>query len=140
MHDFLCNQINLDYFPFTNTRYVAGMPIQTFKAMLQNISMRIQLYEFVNNGCYNARSISILSNESFFSNLTCLDQESHGYPKACNIPHVMGHVVTLNYFKHKPYKCFCLKPTLKAVYPVHVMDEEGVQVQSETRQEHQGMY
>ena len=91
----------------------------------RNISMRIQLYEFANVSYYNARSISTLSNESFFSDLTCLDRESHSYPKACNIPHVMGQVVTLNYFKHKPYKSFCLKPTLKAVYPVHVLNEEG---------------
>ena len=125
MHDFLCNKINLDYFPFTNTRYVEGMPIQTFEALLQNISTRIQLYEFANDGCYNARSISTLSNESFFSDLTHLGRESHDYPKAYNIPHVMGQVVMLNYFKHKPNKSFSLKPTLKVVYPVHVLNEEG---------------
>ena len=69
MHIFLNEQVNFDKFPFNHNHYVGGMPIQTFEAILQNISTHIQLYEFANNGRYNAHSISTLSNESFFSDL-----------------------------------------------------------------------
>ena len=48
-----------------------------------------------------------------FSDLTRMDRESHGYPKACNISHVIGQVVTLNYLKHKPDKGFDLCATMK---------------------------
>ena len=123
MHMFLNEQVNFDKLPFNHNCYVEGMPIQTFEAILQNISTRIQLYKFASNSHYNTRSISTLSNESFFSDLPCDLIKSHGYPKACNIPHVMGHVVTLNYFKYNPNKNFALQPTMK-VYPVHVLEED----------------
>ena len=58
MHVFLNEQVNLDKFPFNHNHYVEGMPIQTFEAILQNIPTHIQLYEFANDGCYNACSIS----------------------------------------------------------------------------------
>ena len=124
MHNFLNEQINFDRFPFTHNCYVNGMPIQTFEAILQNISTCLQLYTFANDSTYNTHSISTLLNKSFFSDLVRLDRESHGYLKACNIPHVMGQVVTLNYFKHKPNKNFALQPTLKGVYPVHVLEDD----------------
>ena len=102
------------------------MPIQTFEAILLNISTRIQLYQFAHGGNYNTKSVSTFSNESFFSDLTRLDKEGHGYPKACNIPRVMGQVVTINYFKHNLVKTFALHPTMKGTYPVHLLDEDQV--------------
>ena len=95
MHAFLTKDVNFDWFPLKYMRYVHGMPVQTYEAILQNISTHLQLYEFAFDGCYNAHAISTLSNESFFSDLTCLDKESNNYPKACNVPHIMGNVVTL---------------------------------------------
>ena len=75
MHEFLAQDVNLDHFPLKYTRYICGMPVQTYKAILQNISMRLQLYKFAFDGCYNVHAVSTLSNESFFSDLTCLDKE-----------------------------------------------------------------
>ena len=56
-------------------------------------------------------------NESFFSDLTRLDKESPFYPKACNIPKLVGKVVQLNYYKHKANKSYSLQPTAKGTYP-----------------------
>ena len=86
MHDFLTCGINVNCVPFQYPgRYIKGLMWQTFEAMLQTISMHIQLYYFSSNGTYNARSVSTLSNESFFSDLVRYDKESHGYPKGTNV-------------------------------------------------------
>ena len=73
---------------------------------------------------YDTRSVSTLTNESFFSDLTHMDKESSYYPKACNIPKIMGKVVTLNYLKHKPEKNYVFKPTAKGTYPVHILETD----------------
>ena len=140
MHKFLMKDVDFDNFPPDFGRYVKGMPIQTFEAILQNISTRIQLYQFAHGGNYNARSISTLSNESFFSDLTRFDKEGHGYPKACNVPKVMGQVVTVNYFKHNPEKSFTLRPMMKGTYPVHLLDDDQSHIEVESAQVHDGMY
>ena len=59
------------------------------------------------------------------SSLTLLDKESTYYPKACNIPKILGKVTTLNYFKHKPNKPFALKTSMKGTYPVHPFDYDS---------------
>ena len=66
--------------------------------------------------------------------------KGHGYPKACNIPRVMGQVVTINYFKHNPVKTFALHPTMKGTYPVHLLDEDQVRLSNESEDIHNGMY
>ena len=52
----------------------------------------------------------------------------------------MGQVVTLNYFKHKPNKNFALQPTLKGVYPVHVLEDDHARLDNESSAHHDGMY
>lgn len=105
MHSFLTKGIDFDVFPaVTCCKYVRGMPVTTFEALLQNISTRLICYSLSLDDNYNTRSISTLSNESFFSDLTRLDKEGRAYPKACNIPKLINKVVTLNYFKHKKNK------------------------------------
>ena len=99
---FLTNGIDFGDFPSPVCgRYVKGMPITTYEAILQNITTRIQLYSVAHNGTYNTRSVSTLSNESFFSDLTRLDKEDMAYPKACNVSKLIGKVTALNYYKHK---------------------------------------
>ena len=66
MHQYLTKGIDFDMFPSPFGCYIKGMPIQTFEAILQNILTRLQLYKFAHDGNYNARSVSTLSNESFF--------------------------------------------------------------------------
>ena len=61
------------------------------KQFLQNISTRIFLYSMTKDGTYNARSISTLANESFFSDVICLDKEGlNSYPEAVNMPKIIG--------------------------------------------------
>ena len=95
---------------------------QTFEALLQNISMRIQLYYLSNNLMYNARAVSTLSNESFFSYLVRFDKESHGYPKGVNVCKVFGRVVLINYFKHKQDRNYFLSATVKGKYEVKLAE------------------
>ena len=140
MHEFLLRDIDFTEFPPKFTRYIKGMPIQTFEAILQNISTRIHLYAFAFDGHYNTRAIYTLSNESFFSDLCCLDKESPQYPKACNVGKVMGHVVALNYFKHKSDKSFSLTTIMKGTYPVHLLEEQNDTFDNETESCHSTFY
>ena len=87
------------------------MTWQTFEAILQNISTRIQLYQFAKGATYNSRAVSTLANESFFSDLVQLEKEGKGYPKACNVGRVMGQVVLLNHYKHKCAKNYSIGAT-----------------------------
>ena len=69
-----------------------------------------------------------------------MDWESDGYPKACNIPHVMGQVVTLNYLKNKLDKGFDLCATMKGTYPVHLLDDDRKCINDENYCSHEGFY
>ena len=53
-----------------------------------------------------------------------MNKESANYPKASNIPHIIGNVVLLNYFKHNPNKSFALTMTTRGTYPVHLLDSD----------------
>ena len=133
MHRFLTAGIDFDKFPGKCSEcYVRGMPVQTFEAILQCISTCIFLYKFSIQNNYNTRSVSTLANESFFSDLTRMDQNGCYYPKACNIESIMGRVVTLNYFKHKPEKHFHLTTTTHGTYPVHHLEADAQDLQTQT--------
>ena len=105
LYSFLTNGVDFHQFPFQlSGSHFKGMPITTYEALLQNISTRIYLFSCAKGGTYNSRSVTTLSNESFFADLVRMDKEGNGYPKAFNIPKIMGRVVTLNYYKHKADK------------------------------------
>ena len=66
MHEFLTKGINFNAVPFQFPgRYVCGLTWQAFKAILQTISTRIQLYFFSYDATYNSRAVSTLANEFF---------------------------------------------------------------------------
>ena len=132
MYSFLTEKIGFNSFPFPYTgRYWRGMPIQTYEALLQNICTRIQLYSIAHNKTYNTRAISILANESFFSDMVRMDKESHSYPKACNVPKIFGRVVTLNYYKHLPEKNWFLTATHKGTYPKHLAEYNEMDIKEQ---------
>ena len=85
------------------------------------------------------RAVLTLANESFFADLVQLEKEGKGYPKACNIGHVMGQVVLLNYYKHKCDKNYSLGATKKK-NPVHVAMESKLRYGSETVESFSGCY
>ena len=123
MHKFLTNGINFNCVPFQYPgRYVKGLTWQTFEAILQSISTRIQLYYFTRECLYNARAVSTLANESFFSDLVRYDKESHGYPKGTNVARVFGRVVLINHFKHKCDKKYYLTATIKTKYEIKLAE------------------
>ena len=123
MHEFLTKGMNFNCVPFQYpNRYIRGMTWQTYEALLQNISTCIQLYYLSQSLTYNARSVSTLSNESFFADLVRYDKESHGYPKGVNVRKVFGRVVLINYFKHKRDRNYFLSATVKSKYEVKLAE------------------
>ena len=141
MHDFLLQDVHFGAFPFKwMGRYIKGMTVHTFEAILQNISTRIQLYEFAKEKTYNSRSVSTLCNESFFFDMARLDKEAYGFPKACNVPKVLGRAVTLNYIKHKACKNYCLLASRKTPYPTHLAERDQIRHATESEHDYVGFY
>ena len=141
MHEFLTKGMNFNCVPFQYpNRYIRGMTWQTYEALLQNISTRLQLYYLSNSLTYNARSVSTLSNESFFADLVHYDKESHGYPKGVNVRKVFGRVVLINYFKHKRDRNYFLSATVKSKYEVKLAEHNYHRFIRETAYNHSGFY
>ena len=125
MQEFLTKEVNFNSVPFQFPgRYIRGMTWQTYETILQMISTRIQLYSYSRDKTYNARAVSMLANESFFADLVRYDKESHGYPKGSIVLCVFGHVVLINYFKHKHDKNYVLSATIKGKYNIKLAEED----------------
>ena len=141
MYSFLVQGINFNSVPFQfPDRYIRGMTWQTFEALLQSISTHIQLYYMSRNFTYNARAVSTLANESFFSDLVCYNKESHGYPKGVNVCKVLGHVVLINFFKCKHNKNYFLSATVKGKYEIKLAENNLHRYIRESSYNHDGMY
>ena len=105
MHTFLLKDIKFSDFPSVLCgRYIRGMPVQTWEAILQLTSTQLYLYSMAHDNIYNTRSVSTLASKSFFADLKQMDKEGHGYPKAANMDKVIGKTVNINAFKHKANK------------------------------------
>ena len=141
MYSFLVKGINFSRVPFEfPDRYIRGMTWQTFEALLQSISTRIQLYYISRNFTYNARAVSTLANESFFSDLVRYDKESHGYPKGVKFCKVLGRVVLINFFKHKCNKNYFLSTTVKGKYEIKLAENNLRRYIRESSYNHTCMY
>ena len=141
MHEFLTDGINFDSVPFQYPgRYIKGLTWQTYEALLQMISTRIQLYTFSKEYTYNAQGVSTLSNESFFSDLVRYDKESHSYPKGTNVSRVFRCVVLINHFKHKQDKNYYLATTIKSKYEIKLAEANQSRLIHETVYHLKGMY
>ena len=141
MHDFLTEGINFNAVPFQFPGcYVKGLTWQTFEAILQTISTCIELYYFTADGTYNARAVSTLSNESFFSDLVRYDKESHGYPKGTNVARVFSRVILINHFKHKHDKKYYLTATIKSKYEIKLAETNFSRYIRESAFHYKGLY
>ena len=90
-------------------RYVQGMPIQTYESIMQGVSTRMQIFA-LSPTPVNQRSISTLTIESFFSELTNMEFSGLGCPKAVDIPRLISHVTELNNIHHKLDRGFSSTP------------------------------
>ena len=91
MYTFLTKDCDFDHIPSQfYHRHYKGIPIHTFEALFQNITTHIQLYSFAVSHTSNPRSISTLTNESFFSDLTRMDKESSYYPQGLQYTKTYG--------------------------------------------------
>ena len=80
--------------------HVKGIPFIWLDSMLQGIDTRIQLYAVL--GTYSHRALGTLTVESFFGDLTDMDQTKLGCPKAVHIPHLMAVTTEINTYRHNP--------------------------------------
>ena len=105
------------------TRYIQGITVHTFEAILITISTRFILYATCDLGHYNHHAISTLGIESFFSELTRMEFSGLGTPKSSDILKLISHIIQLNQVKHDPDRGFEFTLTKDSVYPYYLMDE-----------------
>ena len=89
---------------------------------MQGISTRMQIFA-MSPTPVNQRSISTLSIESFFSELTNMEFSGLGCPKAVDIPRVISHVTELNNIRHELDRGFSFHTTNRAAYPYHTLEK-----------------
>ena len=82
----------------------------------------------------------MLANESFFTDLVWYDKECHGYPKGPNVSRVFGHVVLINYFKHKCDKNYILSATIKGKNDIKLAEDDFLQYVTERARNHKGLF
>ena len=105
------------------TKYIDGMPVTTFEAILITISSCFTLYSIAQLGSYNHCSISTLGIESFFSDLTRMEFSGLGTLKSCDIPKLISHLVELNRVKHDLDRGCEFNITKDTVYPYYLMEK-----------------
>ena len=66
MYEYLSSLMCLNHYPPVKT-HICGIPIRTYEALMQSISTRFSLFHLSSTHSYNARAISTLAVESFFS-------------------------------------------------------------------------
>lgn len=74
---------------------------------------------------YNARSISTLGAESFYSDISSVDVSGSSCPKAHKIPKLMGVILEYNQAKHDPTKIFAMDRRRGTPYPSRPSDMPG---------------
>ena len=115
------SKVNWETFPPPG-RYVKGMPVQTYESIMQGISTRMQIFA-MSPTPVNQRSISTLSIESFFSELTNMEFSGLDCPKAVDIPRLISHVTELNNIHHELDRGFSFHSTNRAAYPYHTLEK-----------------
>ena len=114
---YLVKDVDFNRFPAPSA-YVKGIPILTYSALLQNISVQLLLYKLCKYGTYNARYISSLVCESFFSMVTAKELYDNGCPKAADVPKIMSHIITIETSKNRSDLNFHIQTVKKPLYPV----------------------
>ena len=128
-HTYLVKDVDFNCFPAPGA-YVKGIPIFTYSALLQNISMQLLLYKLCKYRTYNARCISSLVCESFFSMVTAKEPYGNGCPKAADVPKIMSDIITIETYKNRSDLNFHIQTVKKPLYPTQ--RETGQYVSDDT--------
>lgn len=107
LRKWLLDGYHINVFP-PPTRYVKGIPIQTYETLLTHIERKIQIYSFCPGQTYNARAISSQQVENFFSAFRDLDSTGKGTPKPDSIPKIMKAVAEIERFRVDPNRYFLI--------------------------------
>ena len=102
--------------------HIYGLPLPTFKMLLQSTSIRIALYLLSEFHTFNHRSISTGGIESSFLDLSIVDITGTGCPKAYQIPKLMSMLVEYNTAKHDPMKLLKMDRHRGEPYVAHVLN------------------
>jgi hypothetical protein len=88
------------------TRYMKGIPILTYEALLTHMERKIQIYLYCPDQTYNTRAISSQQVENFFSTFRDLDSTGKGTPKPDSIPKMMKAVAEIESIRLDPNRYF----------------------------------
>ena len=112
--------MSMNHYPPMKT-HICGIPIKTYEALMQSISTRFTLFHLSSMHSYNARAISTLAVESFFSDLNRFEFSGLGAPKSVDIPKLITHIVHVNTLKHDPNCGFEFTTSTKDNYPCYLL-------------------
>ena len=124
MHDYLMQFYSPNQYPPPST-HVYNLPLPTFEMLLQATSCRFQLYGLTAQHKFNARSISSLGAESYYSDITAIDTSGATCPKAHRIPKIKSIIVEYNTARHDPTKLFNMDKRRGAPYPSRPLDPQA---------------
>ena len=120
MYEYLCSLMYMNHYPPMKT-HICGIPIRTYEALMQSISTRFTLFHLSDTHSYNARAISTLAVESFFSDLNRFEFSGLGAPKSVDIPKLITHIVHVNTTKHDPKRGFEFTTSTRDNYPCYFL-------------------
>ena len=120
MYEYLCSLMYMNHYPPMKT-HICGIPIRTYEALMQSISTRFTLFHLSDTHSYNARAISTLAVESFFSDLNRFEFSGLGAPKSVDIPKLITHIVHVNTTKHDPKRGFEFTTSTRDNYPCYLL-------------------
>ena len=117
MYEYLSSLMYMNHYPPMKT-HICGIPIRTYEALMQSISTKFTLFHLSSTHSYNARAISTLAVESFFSDLNRFEFSGLGAPKSVDIPKLITHIVHVNTTKHDPKCGFEFTTSTEIIIPV----------------------
>ena len=120
MYEYLSSLMYMNHYPPMKT-HICGIPIRTYEALMQSISTRFTLFHLSSTHSYNARAISTLAVESFFSDLNRFEFSGLGAPKSVDIPKLITHIVHVNTTKHDPKRGFQFTMSTRENYPCYLL-------------------
>ena len=120
MYEYLSSLMYMNHYPPMKT-HICGIPIRTYETLMQSISTRFTLFHLSSTHSYNARAISTLAVESFFSDLNRFELSGLGAPKSVDILKLITHIVHVNTTKHDPKCGFEFTTSTRDYYPCYLL-------------------